>query len=169
LILVAYRHGLRASEIADLEWSQVEFGHAARAPRQERQAGRASAARRRGPRPARVASAISRLGLCLRHRARRPVHADAINRLVNRIGARAGRTFPVHAHLLRHACGYAPANAGHDTRRIQDWLGNRSIQHTTRYTKLSAALFKDLWRQGGFKKLNAESSAKGADCPLRTR
>ncbi|MGA8323539.1 MAG: tyrosine-type recombinase/integrase, partial [Xanthobacteraceae bacterium] len=26
LILVAYRHGLRAIEICDLEWSQVEFG-----------------------------------------------------------------------------------------------------------------------------------------------
>jgi site-specific recombinase XerD len=40
--------------------------------------------------------------------------------------------------MLRHACGYALANAGHDTRRIQDWLGHRSIQHTTRYTQLSA-------------------------------
>jgi hypothetical protein len=38
--------------------------------------------------------------------------------------------------------GYALANAGHDTRRIQDWLGHRSIQHTTRYTQLSAAPFK---------------------------
>jgi type 1 fimbriae regulatory protein FimB/type 1 fimbriae regulatory protein FimE len=26
LILIAYRHGLRAVEICDLEWSQVEFG-----------------------------------------------------------------------------------------------------------------------------------------------
>jgi integrase len=26
MILVGYRHGLRAGEIADLEWSQVEFG-----------------------------------------------------------------------------------------------------------------------------------------------
>jgi hypothetical protein len=42
--------------------------------------------------------------------------------------------------MLRHACGYALANAGHDTRRIQDWLGHRSIQHTTRYTQLSAAV-----------------------------
>jgi site-specific recombinase XerD len=25
--------------------------------------------------------------------------------------------------MLRHGCGYALANAGHDTRRIQDWLG----------------------------------------------
>jgi integrase len=26
LILVAYQHGLRATEVADLEWSQVEWG-----------------------------------------------------------------------------------------------------------------------------------------------
>jgi site-specific recombinase XerD len=48
--------------------------------------------------------------------------------------------------MLRHAFGYALANAGHDTRRIQDWLGNRSIQHTTRYTQLNAAPFKDFWK-----------------------
>ena len=29
---------------------------------------------------------------------------------------------------------YALANAGHDTRLIQDWLGHRAIQHTARYT-----------------------------------
>src|SRR5271157_5122961 len=29
LILVGYRHGLRAIEICDLEWSQVEMGRAA--------------------------------------------------------------------------------------------------------------------------------------------
>jgi site-specific recombinase XerD len=48
--------------------------------------------------------------------------------------------------MLRHACGYARAAAGHDTQRIQDWLGHRSIQHTTRYTQSSAAPFKDFWR-----------------------
>jgi hypothetical protein len=36
--------------------------------------------------------------------------------------------------------------SGIDTRRIEDWLGHRSIQHTTRYTQLSAAPFKDFWR-----------------------
>src|SRR5262249_5546250 len=40
---------------------------------------------------------------------------DAINRLVKTIGARAKLSFGVHAHMLRHACGYALANAGHDT------------------------------------------------------
>jgi type 1 fimbriae regulatory protein FimE len=61
--------------------------------------------------------------------------------------ARCARfAFPVHAYRLRHACGYALANAGHDTRRIQDWLGHRSIQHTVRYTELSPTRFRDFWR-----------------------
>jgi integrase len=75
-----------------------------------------------------------------------PFTADAINRLVKTIGARAKLSFGVHAHMLRHACGYALANAGHDTRLIQDWLGHRAIQHTARYTELSPTRFKDVWR-----------------------
>jgi type 1 fimbriae regulatory protein FimB/type 1 fimbriae regulatory protein FimE len=68
------------------------------------------------------------------------------NRLIKRIVERAGFAFPVHCHMLRHACGYALANAGHDTRALQDWLGHRSIQHTVRYTELSPTRFKDFWR-----------------------
>jgi site-specific recombinase XerD len=71
-----------------------------------------------------------------------PFTTDAANRLIKRIGARAGFDFPVHAHMLRHGCGYALANAGHDTRAIQDWLGHRSIQHTV----LSPTRFRDFWR-----------------------
>jgi hypothetical protein len=48
-----------------------------------------------------------------------PFTPDAVNRHIKRIGARARFAFPVHAHMLRNACGYALANAGHDTRRIQ--------------------------------------------------
>ena len=51
----------------------------------------------------------------------------------------------VQCHMLRHACGYALANAGHDTKAIQDWLGHRSIQYTARYTELSPTRFKDFW------------------------
>jgi site-specific recombinase XerD len=47
---------------------------------------------------------------------------------------------------LRHGCGYALANAGHDTRAIQDWLGHRSIQHTVRYTELAPTRFRNFWR-----------------------
>jgi site-specific recombinase XerD len=72
-----------------------------------------------------------------------PFGRMGIGRMIERAGEAAKLPFPVHVHMLRHACGYALANAGHDTRRIQDWLGHRSIQHTVRYTQLSAASFKD--------------------------
>ena len=62
------------------------------------------------------------------------------------IGARAKLPFRVHAHMLRHACGYALAQAGHDTRLFQDWLGDRALQLTARSTALSPRRFKDVWR-----------------------
>jgi type 1 fimbriae regulatory protein FimB/type 1 fimbriae regulatory protein FimE len=68
---------------------------------------------------------------------------QGVNRLIKRIGVRAGLP-AVHAHMLRHGCGYALANAGQ--RHAQDWLGHRSIQHTVRYTELSPSRFRDLWR-----------------------
>jgi len=45
------------------------------------------------------------------------------------------------------SCGYALANAGHDTRAIQAWMGHKNIQHTVRYTELSPTRFKDFWRE----------------------
>jgi len=75
-----------------------------------------------------------------------PFTPDAVNRLIKRIGERAGFDFLVHVHMLRHACGYALANAGHDTRALQDWLGHKSIQHTVRYTELAPTRFKSLFR-----------------------
>jgi hypothetical protein len=38
----------------------------------------------------------------------------AFHALFGRIGARAKMPFPIHPHMLRHGCGYALANAGHD-------------------------------------------------------
>jgi integrase len=72
--------------------------------------------------------------------------ADAINRQMTTIGARASLPFPVHTHMLRHGCGYALANAGHDTRAIQAWLGHANIQHTVKYTELAATRFASFWK-----------------------
>jgi type 1 fimbriae regulatory protein FimB/type 1 fimbriae regulatory protein FimE len=63
-----------------------------------------------------------------------------------RNGSRSKFEFPVHPHMLRHATGYKLANDGQDTRAIQHYLGHRNIQHTTRYTELTADRFKDFWR-----------------------
>jgi len=57
--------------------------------------------------------------------------------LFGRIGARAKMPFPIYPHMLRHGCGYAPANAGHDTRALQSYLGHKNIQHTVRSTERS--------------------------------
>ena len=48
--------------------------------------------------------------------------------------------------MLRHACGFALANKGHDTRALQAYLGHKNIQHTVRYTELSPDRFKNFWR-----------------------
>jgi site-specific recombinase XerD len=45
----------------------------------------------------------------------------------------------------RDGCAYALANAGHDTRALQAWLGHKNIQHTVRYTELAPDRFKDFW------------------------
>ena len=66
--------------------------------------------------------------------------------MIERAAEAAGLEIKAHAHMLRHACGYALANAGHDTRALQAWLGHRNIQHTVRYTELSPARFRDFWK-----------------------
>jgi site-specific recombinase XerD len=63
--------------------------------------------------------------------------------MVERAGAEARLGFKAHPHMLRHACDYALANKGHDTRALQLYLGHRNIQHTVRYTELSPTRFKD--------------------------
>src|SRR5690349_24601062 len=71
-----------------------------------------------------------------------PMTPKAFHALFGRIGERAKMPFPVHPHKLRHGCGYALANAGHDTRALQAWLGHKNIQHTVRYTELAPDRFK---------------------------
>jgi integrase len=50
---------------------------------------------------------------------------------------------PIRGDKLR---ALTAPNDGIDTLAIQDWLGHVSIVHTTRYTQLSPARFKDFWR-----------------------
>jgi type 1 fimbriae regulatory protein FimB len=61
-------------------------------------------------------------------------------------GEKAGLSLTPHPHMLRHACGFALADQGADTRLIQDYLGHRNIQHTVIYTAANPARFERLWR-----------------------
>ena len=150
MVLVAYRHGLRAVELADLRWDQVEFGTATLHVRRVKRGtpsthpilGDELRALRRLEREQEPKSSFvftSERGA--------PFTTAGFARMVERAGAEAGLGFKAHPHMLRHACGYALANKGHDTRALQAYLGHRNIQHTVRYTELSPTRFKDFWRE----------------------
>jgi type 1 fimbriae regulatory protein FimE len=148
MILVAYRHGLRASEVCDLQWHQIELSegrmHVHRAkngtpsvhPIRGDEMRALRRLRRESPHDAYV-FVSERSG---------PISPIGFHRLIRRLGEAAKMPFPIHPHMLRHACGYKLANDGHDTRALQHYLGHKNIQHTVRYTEMAADRFKDFWR-----------------------
>ena len=149
MVLVAYRHGLRASELVDLRWDQVEFRTASLHVRRVKQGTpsthpvlgdelRALRRLQRDQDPKSPFVFTSERGA--------PFSTAGFARMVERAGREAKLPFKAHPHMLRHACGYALANKGHDTRALQAYLGHRNIQHTVRYTELSPTRFKDFWR-----------------------
>ena len=71
---------------------------------------------------------------------------SSVRKIIARAGDQAQLGFPVHPHMLRHACGFKLANEGHDTRAIQQYLGHRNIQHTVTYTQLAPDRFRAFWR-----------------------
>ena len=66
--------------------------------------------------------------------------------MVERAGVEAKLGFPAHPHMLRHACDFALANKGHNTRALQAYLGHRNIVHTSLYTDGVSRRFKGIWR-----------------------
>ena len=148
MILVAYRHALRASEAVDLRWEQLDWQSATLHVRRVKN-GKPSTHPIRGD-ELRALRKLKREApkspfVFVSERGG-PFTTDSFNWLVKRAGQKAGLPFQVHAHMLRHAAGYKLAGDGHDTRSIQDYLGHRNIQHTVRYTELSPTKFKDFWR-----------------------
>jgi len=149
MVRVAYRHGLRPAELVDLRWDQVDFRVATLHVRRVKR-GTPSTHPIMGDelralrRIQREQEPKSRFVFTSERGA--PFTTAGFARMVERAGAEARLGFKAHPHMLRHACGYALANNGHDTRALQAYLGHRNIQHTVRYTELSPMRFKDFWR-----------------------
>lgn len=152
LLLLMFRHGLRVSEACGLVLSQVDTEsrvlHVARLKKglstthplrgDELRAIRSWLAVRARMKPDAEAFFVS---------ARRgPLSRKTVWLAIRGYGQAAGLPLPAHPHMLRHACGFALADQGADTRLIQDYLGHRNMQHTVRYTAANPARFEKLWR-----------------------
>ena len=147
MILVAFRHGLRAAELCSLRWEQIDLGRGLLHVRRIKNGtpsvhpiggGEIRALRRlkREQLESRYVFVTERLG---------PMTTAGFRKLIARISGEAKFPFPVHPHMLRHACGFKLANDGQDTRALQHYLGHKNIQHTVRYTELSPERFKSFW------------------------
>lgn len=146
IILLGYRHGLRVSELINLRWDQVDL---------EMKQIHVSRVKNGNPSVQPLADIEIELLSSLKVEAgmqvvflserKRPLTADAVRKIIRRVGEAAGIT-AVHPHMLRHACGFKLAQDGQDTRAIQDYLGHRNIQHTVRYTQLTSDRFKTFFQ-----------------------
>ena len=152
LLLLMFRHGLRVSEACGLQLSQVDIE--SRVLHVERLKKGLSTTHPLRP------DEIRAIKIWLVERKRLKPEEDsffvserrtALNRktawvAIRDYGEKAGLAVPAHPHMLRHACGFALADQGADTRLIQDYLGHRNIQHTVVYTATNPARFEKLWR-----------------------
>jgi len=148
IILSAYRHGLRVSELVGLKWDQFDLKRS-----------QVHINRLKNGSPATHPIEGDELRLLRRLQREYPdtpfvftterggsLSRSTVSKLITRACQEAELPFPVHPHMLRHGTGYYLANKGVPTRTIQAYLGHRSIQHTVRYTELSSKAFFNLWR-----------------------
>ncbi|HEY9680855.1 MAG TPA: DUF3435 domain-containing protein [Oculatellaceae cyanobacterium] len=153
LILLTFRHGLRASEAVDLQWSQIHLESA-----------RIDVVRRKGSDNSVQALESDELRLLKRLKKNSPDNAyvflsergtpmtsDNFLRLLNRLGEAAGFSESIHPHQLRHGAGYQLINGGASTRQVQLFLGHKNLKHTELYTKLNANEFIGFGRTIGGK------------------
>ena len=147
MILVAFRHGLRVSELCALTWDQIDFSQGMMHVRRIKNG--IGSVQQIGGEEMRMLRALKREDAAARYvfmtERGAPMTPAGFRKFLSRLAVAAKFQFSVHPHMLRHACGYKLANDGRDTRALQHYLGHKNIMHTVRYTELSPERFKNFW------------------------
>ena len=144
ILLLAYRHGLRATEVGMLKISDVDFDR-----------GRIFIHREKngisGEHPL-ANDEIRYLKRYLRSRKKKtdilfpsnrgtPITRYTLDKMFKKYGEEAGIPKDKrHFHTLRHSAGVHRIEAGMDILLVKDWLGHRNIQNTVIYTYISNPL-----------------------------
>jgi site-specific recombinase XerD len=148
MILMAYRHGLRVSELTKLRWSQIDLDR-----------GRIKIIRLKGSDDSE--QPLGGVEIRMLRRIKReqttgteyvfvsergaPFTRDGFFKMLTRAADSIGMD-DVHPHLLRHGTGYKLVNDGVDTRTLAAYLGHVKLQNTARYTKMNATRFDGFWK-----------------------
>jgi len=119
MILVAYRHGLRASEICELTWDAIDF-HAATMHVTRKKHGQPTTHQIRGDelralRKLQKAQEPKSAFVFTSERGGAPFSRDSFNWMVKRAGKKAKLPFQVHAHMIpsRHRLQAGQCRKGH--------------------------------------------------------
>jgi type 1 fimbriae regulatory protein FimB/type 1 fimbriae regulatory protein FimE len=146
MISMAFNHALRAIELVELRWSQINFKSGqifvSRVKNSDESTHYLQASEIRALKRLQADSNSSEFVFLSERNA--PMTIRGFHKLVVLAGERAKLPFAIHPHMLRHSKGYQLANKGTDTRLIQGFMGHKNIQNTVRYTKLDAKRFRGL-------------------------
>ena len=149
MILMAYRHGLRVSELINMTWRQLDLdagrlevrrakgGEDGQHPIGGREIRGLRKLRRQQPVDTRYVFVTDRTGA--------PMTRNGFYKLLEKAAKTVGLD-DVHPHLLRHACGFKLVNDGMDTLSLAAYLGHANIQNTKRYARMNATRFDGIWR-----------------------
>jgi integrase len=134
MVLVAFRHGLRASELVGLRWKQIDLKAGLLYVRRAKQGipgthpifGDELRALRRLRREQAFVFVSDR---------GKPFTPAGFAKIVERAGDVAKLGFKVHPAMLRHSCGFKLASEGRESSEVQTFLGHKYKQSAAQYTK----------------------------------
>lgn len=148
MTLMAFRHGLRVSELVNVKWQHIQM-----------RSGQISIKRMKNGIDTLHPISDKRELLLLRrtHREQGKPQAGfvfknergasvSVNGYQKMFGKFSELALGVkwNAHALRHGCGTALIDRGHDLRMVQVFMGHQNIQNTTRYVHESVKQFEKI-------------------------
>ncbi len=147
MILMAFRHGLRVSELVALEWSSIDFARG-RVFIHRLKNGR-SGTHTLSDRELSALEALKQANESSRYvftsNRGTKMQRTNVNRILREATKAADIPVRVTPHRLRHSCGFQLADRNVEVRRIQQYLGHKSILSTVIYVDLAGRALDSIW------------------------